>query len=285
MAERIPSNLEQTIRNRFSELFNENKIIEDVFKRVKIGTATYEDAQIFAQTIGDMLSGVFNEINFDGMVDVEDLAYNILGNALNQNYKLSALVSESIQTTLNEMAETGVAPIIPKVNANRIQGLQKLIMDAEDKTQILSLLGEPITNFTQSCVDDFVKQNAEFQGEIGLDPIIQRKVVGGCCKWCLNLAGTYDYGNEPKDIYRRHEFCRCTVQYFPNKKSKGRITALSKKERDIKGVLWNTGKETSYTRKAVLARRRREFGKDEARKILNEEWKDGLFGLAERHFT
>ena len=33
------------------------------------------------------------------------------------------------------------------------------------------------------------------------------------CKWCTNLAGRYEYGQEPDDVYRRHDNCGCTVTY------------------------------------------------------------------------
>jgi hypothetical protein len=33
------------------------------------------------------------------------------------------------------------------------------------------------------------------------------------------LAGVYDYSKRPENIFRRHEFCRCTVTYQSEKKS------------------------------------------------------------------
>ncbi len=45
------------------------------------------------------------------------------------------------------------------------------------------------------------------------------KVVGRaswhCCEWCSALAGSYRYPDVPKDVYRRHENCNCTVEYDP----------------------------------------------------------------------
>ena len=61
--------------------------------------------------------------------------------------------------------------------------------------------------------------------------------------------------------------------------------ALAKGEKDTDQVLWNTGEVFSNSRSSVLRRRRQMYGKEEARKILNEEWKGGLNGNAERHFT
>ena len=81
-----------------------------------------------------------------------------------------------------------------------------------------SFLGETIINQSQDIVTQSVRTNAKFQYETGMHPKIIRTVAGGCCDWCANLAGTYDYetvkatGN---DVLRRHRYCRCTVTYDP----------------------------------------------------------------------
>ena len=67
-------------------------------------------------------------------------------------------------------------------------------------------------------MDDSIQSNAEFHSRAGLSPKIVRKTdSSNACKWCKNLAGSYDYQDAPADIYRRHERCRCTVEYIPNK--------------------------------------------------------------------
>ena len=38
------------------------------------------------------------------------------------------------------------------------------------------------------------------------------------CKWCDNLAGRYEYGEEPEKIYRRHDNCGCVVTYENGRK-------------------------------------------------------------------
>ena len=56
---------------------------------------------------------------------------------------------------------------------------------------------------------------------------------GGCCEWCRALAGTYSYPDVPKDVYRRHQRCRCTVDYYPGN---GKIQNVHSKQ-------WNTQEE------------------------------------------
>ena len=78
---------------------------------------------------------------------------------------------------------------------------------------IESNLGEPICNIAQSMYDDFIRSNAEFRVDSGLNATITRETVGNCCAWCAGLEGEYDYGDEPDDVYHRHDNCRCTVTY------------------------------------------------------------------------
>ena len=291
MAERIPSDLEQTVRRKFSELFEKNKTVESVFKRIRQGRATYADASIFAESVGGSLAEVLTGLDLTN-VDLNDLAYNILGNAMAQNISLSNLTCESVQSILNEAADVGLNPVVPSMNIEKIRDLQNLVANAESKDALLVMLNEPVITNVMSNVDDWVRKNAEFQGDAGLDPIIVRTWSGSYpshdtkhTDWCKDLAGTWEYGDEPRDVYRRHNGCRCRVEYFPNKKAKGRITALTKGEKDTDRVLYNTGVFTSTKRRAVLEQRRKIYGREEARRILNEEWKGGYNGNAERHFT
>ncbi|MCF0230660.1 MAG: hypothetical protein HUJ76_13325, partial [Parasporobacterium sp.] len=53
-------------------------------------------------------------------------------------------------------------------------------------------------------------------------------MAGNCCDWCSSLAGIYEYGTEPKDVYKRHDSCRCTVT-FKSEKS-GYRNVFSRKE-------------------------------------------------------
>lgn len=105
--------------------------------------------------------------------------------------------------------------IKPELNQDRIDGIVNKISEYEDFKEGKWLLEEPIKNFTQSIVDDTIKTNADFQYKSGLTPKIVRKEVGTCCDWCKEVVGTYEYPDVPKDVYRRHRFCKCTVDYLP----------------------------------------------------------------------
>lgn len=80
------------------------------------------------------------------------------------------------------------------------------------------LLGDPISNFCMSIVDDFVRTNADFHYKAGLYPRIIRSTDGKCCEWCSKLAGVYEYADvsgRGNDVFRRHRNCGCIVVYDP----------------------------------------------------------------------
>jgi hypothetical protein len=94
------------------------------------------------------------------------------------------------------------------------------------KDVIKKFLGEPVKNTCQSFYDDFIQANAEFRTKSGLKETITRTVIGKCCDWCEQLAGTYEYPDVPDDVYRRHNRCKCVVVH---KSDKGIQNVYSKK--------------------------------------------------------
>lgn len=178
--------------------------------------------------LGKILATAFN-IYFNEK-NSNDTVEKILNNRLKENHRLITEYGKVVQNILNKKAKIGLAAQIPEVNQSRIDGLISRLIegDFEDNKW---LLGSPIVNFSQSVVDDMVRKNAEFHFHSGMSPKIVRKEVGNCCKWCKSLVGTYSYPGVPKNVYRRHRNCRCTVEYYPGKGKKQNV--WSKKWKDI----------------------------------------------------
>lgn len=280
--------LQSEVRRAFTELFDQNKEVERVYKKVVNGSASYEEAQNFASEVGKILSTVLT----GKISNVDELALEVVDEMVSKGTRIVSAVCKGVQENLNEAAGVGLNPIEP--NPIGLDKRRRDLIDSMSKSEEpLGLIGDKQTSsFLMAEVDEFVKSNADFQARAGMEPIIVRKWDGTYgshdtkhTDWCSKLQGVWEYGTEPADVYKRHKGCQCTVAYYPNKKAQGYITALAKGEKDTEEVLWNTGREFSQSRKAVLARRRKKYGKEEARRILNEEWKGGLNGQAERHFT
>lgn len=296
--------LRKRIRSEFSRRFSEDPEIEKIYKMVRNRSADYADAQRFAIEVGDILTECLQGEDYTG-INLYELADDIM-QMLDQNVRLIDTICDTIQGQMNESVNIGIEPIAPKMAPDRKDGIRDAVINANSNEDIYNAAASA-TNYGQAVVDEWVRTNAEFQVKSGLGATIVRVWSGSYpshdtkhTDWCHDLAGVYQYepGNAgsyarnsrmwsiegDKNIFARHKGCRCTVSFYPAGTSKGTITALAKGEKDTEKQLWNTGKSFSNSRSAQLRRRRERYGKDEARRMLNEEWKGGYNGNAERHF-
>ena len=137
---------------------------------------------------------------------------------MQNNYELVAEVSKEVQETLNKLNGIGIKAIKPEMNEDKVDGIIDIVSGKDKYDEIAYMLDEPIINFTLSVVDAAIKANADFQYKSGLSPKIKRISTGKCCEWCNKLVGVYDYGkvsDTGNDVFRRHKYCRCLVEYVP----------------------------------------------------------------------
>lgn len=214
----VPELLRQIQLEFTKGIVNSRKLLV-LLEKLELKLATYADANEQAIEVGEILARVLaNTIKPEDLPNgmmYYNIAERILDPTLKTNHQLVTAYASDVQSILNEKAGLHIKPQIPAVNQERIDGLVNRISSEPFKIGKW-LLSEPIVNFSQSIVDDMVKENAEFQFEAGLQPKVIRRSVGGCCDWCDGLAGTYNYPYDvPDDVWRRHRFCRCTVEYDP----------------------------------------------------------------------
>lgn len=214
------SDLLGNIQAEFNANTKRSKVVKAKIEALKNKRVTHKDSNDFAIEVGNVLKDVFKDIiKSDVLPDNKmyyDVAKGILEPSLKNNYDLVVGYAGDVQDVLNRKAGINISKQIPKINQERIDNLVEKISEYDSFEDAKWLLDEPVVNFTQSIVDDVVKENVEFQYQSGLKPKIIRREAGSCCEWCSKLAGTYDYPEGvPKDVWRRHRFCRCTVEYVP----------------------------------------------------------------------
>lgn len=220
--EDVAPGLLKAIRQDFGQKIKNSKEISRLYGLVNENKATYKQAQDFAEEAGSILSDVLKKhLAVDHLPDGKlyyNIADRILTPMLKENHKLVSDISMQIQTKLNREAGIGIKAIRPEINEDRIHGIVDKVSELTEQEKINSFLSEPVVNFACSVVDDTVRANADFQYKAGLSPKIVRTAESGCCEWCSNLAGTYDYEdvrNKGNDVFRRHKYCRCLVEYDP----------------------------------------------------------------------
>lgn len=207
------------IRSDFQKRMEESKEIQVLYQKIQSGSATYADASDYAYQIGQALSQAFGENLGSAVLPDGRMYYNIadriLRPLLEEDYSIVAKAAQMVQQALNQQAGIGITAQTAAVNLDRIQGIVDKVSNAEVFDDVAWVLDEPVKNFSMNVVDETIRQNVNFQGRSGLHPKVIRKAERKCCSWCSNLAGEYEYPDVPEDVYRRHENCRCTVEYDP----------------------------------------------------------------------
>ena len=214
----LPKLLEE-VKNEFELAFGESEIIRNSFAKLKAKKATYRTANDFAIEIGGILSKALGaSIRADKLPDGKmyyNIAQRLLMDVLGRNYELVSSYASDVQKNLNDKAKISLKVQVPELNLDRIAGIVNRFSSEDNFEDVSWLLDEPIVNFTQSIIDDSIRKNAEFHHKAGLQPEIVRTSYFHCCEWCQEVQGNYKYPRVPKDVYRRHQHCRCIVDYDP----------------------------------------------------------------------
>lgn len=221
----VPALLE-VIESEFDIESFASEMLKQSLKSLQEDSATYLEVNDFAIEIGLILAKVLkNNLTADILPDGKmyfNIADRILKNTLQKNHELITSFGADVQKSLNEQAGIKIKAQIPDFNDDKVNGLVNRLC-AEPFEDVSWLLVDPIVTFSQGIVDDMVKSNVEFHAKSGLSPKIVRRSTGKCCTWCQNLVGVYEYMDEPKDVYRRHSNCRCTVDFVPDKSKKQNV--------------------------------------------------------------
>lgn len=224
MAQDIVPVLNEKIQSSFKNYCLKDRRLTQISKRIRDGTANQTDSHDYAEHLGENLSrALVKNLTADNLPNGK-LYYNIAQRTvipgLEKNYQLINDISSDIQAIADLKANIGLGAVRADFPTNRINGLiDKMTSDNITIDEVIRWLGEPIINNSEAFFDDFVRANADFRTNVGLKSTITRTVVSGCCQWCEDLAGTYDYDTVPPEVYQRHEFCRCTVTFQSKKTS------------------------------------------------------------------
>jgi hypothetical protein len=223
----IAPELLEKLKRAFSEKFNKSKKIGKILSTIRDGNPTYSEVNELSIVVGDILAEVFQENLSQDILPDGRMYYNIAKRTIEpmmiNNYDIVTGNAAIVQEILNRQAGMRIKAQIPPLNQSRIDGIINRLDETEFFDDIKWILDEPIKNFTQAVVDDVIEKNTEFHKGLGLVPSVTRIVQGDCCDWCREVAGTYHYPNIPDDVYRRHRYCRCTVEYDPGDGKKKRI--------------------------------------------------------------
>lgn len=207
--------------------------------KIAEGALTVADISQLAGLTGELISydlrsGIAG-LTADDLPLGEEFFTDIIPPMMKENYDLLNTVSAEIQKAVDESQAIKIASQSVAYPAERVETVTKAAGLADDKEKLDRLVTSPVENISQSYADEYVKTNAEYRTRAGLKCYIVRKIGGSkCCKWCASLAGQYVYGEEPHDVYRRHDNCGCTVTYINGRTA---TNVWTKTERTYDGEL------------------------------------------------
>lgn len=217
MTDIAPALLEE-VQKVFTNYRNSDKLLGQLRFKIEDGKADYEDVSAYALRLGELLSKALKfRVSAKDLPDGKlyyNIAEKLLGPLLKENHDLISYAAKITQQSLNKAAGLGVKAVVPKLDKERLNELYNLAASYDSFEQAAWVLGEPVVTFSQSVVDDAIRENVEYHGKAGLYPTVTRIAESGCCDWCSGLAGKYDYPVD-REVYRRHNRCRCLVLYDP----------------------------------------------------------------------
>lgn len=249
---------EKELQRLLNGIRGDPKVVKAI-ERLDAGYGTYKEVNTIALQVGKRIADEMS-IAFDE---------EVLTRYLTAGHEIVTMSAEVAQTNLNSAAKIGIKPKLTKTPSYKIEQTVAKIATAEP--EVIPRMCENILPGTMlEMVDDIQRYNADFQSDSGLHPIIKRTWSGSYPSHdtrhtdnCEQMAGDWEYGDEPRETYYRHEGCRCTVEYFPNKYARGQITALAKYQVARNGEL-GAKEETLEKRLKDAARRKeldRKYGK------------------------
>ena len=258
----IGAELLEKIRAYFKKKCQGDAFIQSVLGKVAAGTAQMEEISLLSQSIGFRASQAISEfVNVAALPDGKmyyNIADTILSGVLKDNYEIINSAAAECQRALDRKMGINIEPQRAPYPAERVQAVAGAASAPDiSEEKMVRRMTSTTENITRSFYDDYVETNVKYRSEAGLECFIIRSDHGGCCKWCAALAGKYRYPEEvPKDVYRRHDNCTCTVTYTNGRKAQD---VWSKTSRELPAEERERMKQIGFKKPTISAEEREQM--------------------------
>ena len=188
----------------------------ELWAMIEDGSATYSIASEYAAHVGDALARVLRmnaPLEDISEWDIEDLIPKSLG----LDHEMVTGACQKVQEALNADAGLGVRFQAPIFDTDRAYGIVAELRDNPEFVNIQDTFYDQLVNFSQNVVDESIRDNARVLRSAGIESKVIRVAEFGACAWCKAVAGTFDYDDVKatgNDVWRRHENCRCTIDFI-----------------------------------------------------------------------
>lgn len=205
-----------TAQEELSRRISRDGICRAVQKKIDEGRADFTDTARYTDRAAELLGEVLAAYVPDMPPDERETLCKAL---LRQRYLDTNAMLNAVQRTLDAAQGLHLAPQIADYPEERVDQAAHALADetVPVETIVRRAKSAPAT-IARSFHDDYIEKNAAFRDSAGLKCYITRNAAAKCCEWCTKMAGRYRYGEEPEDVYRRHDNCSCTVTYENGRK-------------------------------------------------------------------
>lgn len=251
------------LRKKLDERIRSDQQLDSIAKKIADKKADFKDTAKYSEIVSDHIAAVLQE-NVGEINSPLGKEY-VCKELLKDQYSAINEVLGKVQVSVDEKNGIHIKPQKAPFPEERVT---KVAHSLEDPTKppetIKRRAGAPVANVSKSFHDDYIEENAKFRSKAGLKCYITRTTDGKCCEWCTKVAGRYEFGSQPEDIFRRHDNCNCMIDY-DGQRLRGELIAGKRGKKWVEVPNEGSGAEPPKV-----------FTKEEAQ-ALNEEKKPVVF--------
>ncbi len=230
MSDIAPKLLENLQKSYESNLAADKKAAASL-EKINAGNGNYVTAGEYAECVGSSLAKSFQtNLSSNDLPDGKmywNIAEKTIEPLMKEEYNTVSKVAQTVQKSLNTKAGMGLNAVKASYDYDLVKGIMDKVCSYDSYDDAAWLLNDAAVSFSRAVVDQTLKANINFQGKSGKTPKIIRRSGFKCCQWCADLEGIYEYPKVPEDVYRRHDNCRCDVEYDPGN---GKVQNVHTKE-------------------------------------------------------
>lgn len=156
---------------------------------------------------------ILGKIVSENVFEIDDIS-GACKKILREYYEIMNETNACLQKEIDKKIGLQIAAQKADFPAERVAKVAKALTDPTVPPETIQRRARnAVENVAKSFYDNYVKANAEFRSKAGIKCYIVREASGDCCEWCSSLAGRYVYGEEPDDVYHRHNNCPCRTTF------------------------------------------------------------------------
>lgn len=199
------------LRSELYQAMERDPELRAALKHIDAGKGTFQDTAQYSERTSELLGQIMSK-HVDELP--EGMREAVCKALLRERYEEVNGICAEVQEQLDAQNGIRLQPQRAPYPAERVQQVAHAL---EDPTVLLSVIQRrakaPVANVSKSFHDDYMKKNADVRSRLGFKCYINRVAAAGCCKWCTEIAGHYVYGDEPEEVFHRHDNCSCTVTF------------------------------------------------------------------------